>query len=467
MEKGLRKSPFNKGAYSIYRGRGAKQNSYLCQMSTRLKNQEEILAKLGITQLNPMQLATQEAMGKSAHLILLSPTGTGKTLAFLLPLLLKLDPACEEVQLLILVPSRELAIQIEQVVRQMGTGFKVNAVYGGRAGSKDRMEIKHRPAVLVGTPGRVADHLRRGAFDTTFIQSLILDEFDKSLEIGFEGEMRDILYALPRVGRKILTSATQGVEIPSFVGLSTPLVLDFLTDKISQLQVKKVVSPTKDKLETLGQLLGQLGSKNGIIFCNFKDSIQRVSESLSNHGISHGIFSGGMEQIDRERSLIKFRNGTYPLLLATDLAARGIDVPELDFIIHYHLPLRAEEFIHRNGRTARMNSEGTAYILQYEKEALPDFVGKPALEKLLPSTLPAPSPWSTLMISGGRKDKISKGDIAGLFLKQGGINAAELGAIELKVDCAFVAVKTAVLEQVLPKVNNQKLKEKKVRITVI
>lgn len=436
-------------------------------MSTRVKNQEEILAKLGITQLNPMQLATQEAMEKSAHLILLSPTGTGKTLAFLLPLLLQLDPTCEEVQLLILVPSRELAIQIEQVVRQMGTGFKVNAVYGGRAGSKDRMEIKHRPAVLVGTPGRVADHLRREAFDTTFIQSLVLDEFDKSLEIGFEGEMRDILHALPDVGRKILTSATQGVEIPRFVRLKSPQVLDFLEDKISQLQVKKVVSPTKDKLETLGQLLGQLGSKNGIIFCNFKDSIQRVSDYLSNHDISHGVFSGGMEQIDRERSLIKFRNGTYPLLLATDLAARGIDVPELDFIIHYHLPLRAEEFIHRNGRTARMNSEGTAYILQYEKEPLPDFVGKPALEKLLPYTLPAPSTWSTLLISGGRKDKISKGDIAGFFLKQGGINAAELGAIELKVDCAFVAVKSAVLEQVLPKVNNQKLKEKKVRITVI
>jgi superfamily II DNA/RNA helicase len=247
-------------------------------MSTRVKNQEEILTKLGITQLNPMQLATQEAMEKSAHLILLSPTGTGKTLAFLLPLLLQLDPTCEEVQLLILVPSRELAIQIEQVVRQMGTGFKVNAVYGGRAGSKDRMEIKHRPAVLVGTPGRVADHLRREAFDTSFIQSLVLDEFDKSLEIGFEGEMRDILQKLPGVGRKILTSATQGVEIPRFVGLKSPQILDFLEDKISQLQVKKVVSPTKDKLETLGQLLGQLGSKNGIIFCNFKDSIQRVSD---------------------------------------------------------------------------------------------------------------------------------------------------------------------------------------------
>jgi superfamily II DNA/RNA helicase len=436
-------------------------------MSTRVKNQEEILAKLGISQLNPMQLAAQEGLGKSSDLILLSPTGTGKTLAFLLPLLLQLDPACEEVQLLILVPSRELAIQIEQVVRQMGTGFKVNAVYGGRAGSKDRMEIKHRPAVLVGTPGRVADHLRRGAFDTASIQSLVLDEFDKSLEIGFEGEMRDILHALPRVGRKILTSATQGVQIPNFVGLKSPQVLDFLGEKLTQLEVKKVLSPTKDKLETLGQLLAHLGSKNGIIFCNFKDSIERVSDYLSDHEISHGVFSGGMEQIDRERSLIKFRNGTYPLLLATDLAARGIDVPELDFIIHYHLPLRAEEFIHRNGRTARMNSQGTAYILQYEKEPLPEFVGNPKLEKLQSATLPAPSPWCTLLISGGRKDKISKGDIAGLFFKQGGLRPEELGTIELKTDCAFVGVKAVAVEQLLSKVNNQKLKDKKVRISQI
>ena len=314
-----------------------------------------------------MQLAAKDTLAVHNNVVLLSPTGTGKTLAFLLPLLLQLDPACEEVQLLILVPSRELAIQIEQVVRQMGTGLKVNAVYGGRAGSKDRLEIKHRPAVLVGTPGRVADHLRRAAFDTAFIQTLVLDEFDKSLEIGFETEMREIIQLLPEIRRKILTSATQGVSIPNFVGLKSPEVLDFLADKLSQLDVKKVLSPTKDKLETLGQLLAHLGSKNGIVFCNFKDSIERVSDYLNEQGISHGVFSGGMEQVDRERTLIKFRNGTHPLLLATDLAARGIDVPELDFIIHYHLPLRAEEFIHRNGRTARMNSQGTAYILQYEK----------------------------------------------------------------------------------------------------
>ena len=436
-------------------------------MSTPQKSQSEILSKLGIQQLNPMQLAAKQAIESSNEIILLSPTGTGKTLAFLLPLIQELDPTLEEIQLVIIVPSRELAIQIEQVMREMGTGYKVNAVYGGRAGSKDRIEIKHRPAVLVGTPGRVADHLRRDAFETVFIKTLVLDEFDKSLEIGFESEMMDILQLLPRVKKMILTSATYGVEIPRFVGLKSPVTIDFLEEKISQLLIKKVLSPTKDKLETLLDLISHLGNQNGIIFCNFKDSIERVSDFLSEHDISHGTFHGGMEQTDRERSLIKFRNGTHQILLATDLAARGIDVPEIKFIIHYHLPVRSEEFIHRNGRTARMNSEGTAYVLHYEKDSLPDFIGNLLEEKLIPSPLPDPSEWSTLFVSGGRKDKISKGDIAGLFFKQGGLSKEELGIIELKTDCAFVAVKTNMLETLLPKVNNLKLKEKKVRVTVI
>ena len=436
-------------------------------MSTPQKSQSEILSKLGIQQLNPMQLAAKQAIESSNEIILLSPTGTGKTLAFLLPLIQELDPSLEEIQLVIIVPSRELAIQIEQVMREMGTGYKVNAVYGGRAGSKDRIEIKHRPAVLVGTPGRVADHLRREAFETGFIKTLVLDEFDKSLEIGFESEMMDILHLLPRVKKMILTSATYGVEIPRFVGLKSPVTVDFLEEKISQLQIKKVLSPSKDKLETLLDLLSHLGNQNGIIFCNFKDSIERVSDFLSKHEISQGTFHGGMEQTDRERSLIKFRNGTHQILLATDLAARGIDVPEIKFIIHYHLPVRSEEFIHRNGRTARMNSEGTAYVLHYEKDSLPDFIGNLPEEKLNLHPLLTPSEWSTLFVSGGRKDKISKGDIAGLFFKQGGLTKEDLGIIELKTDCAFVAVKTSMLETLLPKVNNVKLKEKKVRVTVI
>ncbi|WP_375561460.1 DEAD/DEAH box helicase [Bernardetia sp. OM2101] len=440
-------------------------------MSNSIKNQKAILSKLGIKKLNEMQEEAKLAIHSSDEVILLSPTGTGKTLAFLLPIIENLDKNTEEIQALIVVPSRELAIQIEQVMREMGTGFKVNAVYGGRAGSKDRLEIKHRPAVLVGTMGRVADHLRREAFETKFIKTLVLDEFDKSLEIGFEGEMKEVLNLLPQVNKKILTSATQGVEIPSFVGLKKPLTIDYLdgNQKSNKLQLKLVASPSKDKLDTLLELLAHIGNENGIVFCNYKDSIERISNFLSENNISYGTFFGGMEQVERERALIKFRNGTYKILLATDLAARGIDVPELNFIIHYHLPQRKEEFTHRNGRTARMNSKGTAYILSSQEENLPDFIDELNLntENLTEKQLPNSSKWITLFISGGRKDKISKGDIAGLFFKQGNIEKEQLGIIELKNDCAFVSVKKEILKELLPKVNNVKLKKKKVRVSVI
>jgi len=433
-------------------------------MSLSVKKQQAILAKLGIQELNPMQVEAQATLATNREVVLLSPTGTGKTLAFLLPIIKELNPTVEEIQALILVPSRELAIQIEQVMREMGSGFKVNAVYGGRSGSKDKIEIKHRPAVLIGTPGRVADHLRRGTFSKRSIKTLVLDEFDKSLEVGFEGEMKEILKSLYQVNKKVLTSATQGVRIPDFVGLDNPIVLDYLEENSNQLEIKKVLSPSKDKLDTLVQLLSHVRGQNGIVFCNFKDSIQRVSDRLNSNGISHGIFYGGMEQVDRERGLIKFRNGTHNTLLATDLAARGIDVPELDYIIHYHLPLKAEEFTHRNGRTARMHSNGTAYVIQGKGEVLPDFIGDIVEEVLEEKALPEPSEWSTLFISGGRKDKISKGDIAGLFFKQGGLNKDELGVIELKTDCAFVSVKTHTIKALLPQVNNTRLKKKKVRI---
>ena len=435
-------------------------------MSNRIKSQQDILSKLGIEKLNPMQLEAKVAIESMDNIILLSPTGTGKTLAFLLPLVRELDSDCNEIQNVIIVPSRELAIQIEQVFRDMGTGFKVNAVYGGRSGSKDRLDIKHRPAVLIGTPGRVADHLRREVFSTVEIKTLVLDEFDKSLEIGFENEMREILDLLPRTRKKILTSATQGAAIPSFVELTNPVTVDYLDEGISQLAVKMVISPSTDKLDTLLELIAHLEDQNGIIFCNFKDSIQRISEYLSEYNVFHGTFHGGMEQGERERTLIKFRNGTHQILLATDLAARGIDVPEINFIIHYHLPNRAEEFKHRNGRTARMNSDGSAYVLHCEQENLPDFIGDLPIEQLMKKPLQERAEWSTLFISGGRKDKISKGDIAGLFFKQGDLSKEELGVIELKNDCAFVSVKSNAVDNLLPKVNNTRLKKKKVRITL-
>ena len=437
-------------------------------MSSSIKNQKNILAKLGIEKLNPMQEEAQFAVHSLPETVLLSPTGTGKTLAFLLPIIGELNPEEEEVQALILAPSRELAIQIESVAREMGTGYKINAVYGGRNFSKDKMELKHkRPALMIGTPGRVADHLRRGTFTASNIHFLVLDEFDKSLEVGFEGEMSEIMSFLPNLKKKVLTSATTDAAIPDFVELNNPTYINYLGDGVAKLTIKTVISPDKDKLQTLADTLSYLGNQPGIVFLNFKQSIQRVSDFLTEKGVPHGCFYGGMEQKDRERALIKFRNGTHEILLATDLAARGIDVPEIKFIIHYHLPLRAQEFTHRNGRTARMHKEGTAYVLKWAEEEFPEFIENPEVQIIEESPLPKASGWKTLFISGGRKDKISKGDIAGLFFKQGELKKDQLGIIELKQDCAFVAVKSDKVNSLLTMVNNTRLKKKKVRITVI
>jgi len=436
-------------------------------MSGIKKNQKNILSKLNIEQLNPMQEEAQQAIHSGSEIVLLSPTGTGKTLAFMLPIIAELDSKCTDIQVLILVPSRELAIQIEQVIREMGTGYKTNAFYGGRNFSKDRMDLNHPPAILIGTPGRISDHIMRETFSTQNIKTLVLDEFDKSLEIGFEAEMKAIITSLSKVRKKILTSATQEVVIPSFVGLSNPVYVDYLHEKIQQLKIKTIISSSKDKLETLVDALNHLGNQPGIVFCNFKETIQRVSDFLTENKISHGCFYGGMEQIDRERALIKFRNGTHQLIIATDLAARGLDIPELKFIIHYHLPLRSQEFTHRNGRTARMHNEGTAYIIKWVGEDLPSFIPKTEIEKVKKAPVRAESEWTTLFISGGRKDKISKGDIAGLFIKQGLLENDQLGAIELKHDCAFVAVHAQKVNELLPLVDNSKLKNKKVRVTPI
>ncbi len=436
-------------------------------MSANLKDQAAILKKLGIESLNSMQIRAQEAIAQNTEVVLLSDTGTGKTLAFLLPLLAKLDPALAAIQLLILVPSRELAIQIEQVIREMGSGYKTNAIYGGRAGYQDRIELKHAPTILVGTPGRVADHIRTSTIDTTHIETIVLDEFDKILEVGFASEMREIVSELSALKNKILTSATQNVAFPPFLDLRRPTQINFLTEGDKKLQIKTVVAKNKDKLKTLANLLRSTETQNGIVFCNFKDSIRLVSDFLAGDQIAHACFYGGLEQVDRERALIKFRNGTHRILVATDLAARGIDVPELDFIIHYELPPRVEEFTHRNGRTARMHAHGTAYVLKWQQQNLPPFIISDGDFIIPPVKDSYASKWVTLYISGGRRDKISKGDIAGLFFKEGQLHKDELGIIELKPECAFVAVSKKKSSQLIQKLNNRRLKKKKVRISLL
>lgn len=431
---------------------------------SKQKNLQQILQKLSIEALNDMQEQAKLAIHSQANTLLLSPTGSGKTLGFLLPIIAEINRDLAQVQAMIITPSRELAIQIEQVARQMGAGIKINAVYGGQKISKDFLNLQHEPHLLIGTPGRIADHLRRESFSTDVLSMIVLDEFDKSLEIGFDEEMMEIFALLPQINKRVLTSATQGVEIPHFIGFDNSITIDFLDEAIKDLDMKRIVSPDKDKLNRLYEALVHLNGKSGIIFANFKDSISRISGYLDDQGVKHGVFYGGLDQQERERALIKFRNGTHRILIATDLAARGLDIPEIDFIIHYHLPLRAEEFTHRNGRTARMHQEGAAYVLHWAEDVLPEFIPEVDELELEEGTSDFDTAWETIFISGGRQDKISKGDLAGFLYKQGDLDRNEVGEIELKNDCAFVAVHAAKVDQLIHSLNNRKLKGRKLRI---
>lgn len=429
-----------------------------------MKAQKEVLEKLSISSLNEMQEEALSAIGKHRNVLIQSPTGTGKTLAYLLPMLEVLQPENDELQALIIVPTRELAIQIENYIREMGTGYKCNAVYGGQSMNQDKINIKHLPTILIGTPGRLAHHLRRGSFELGALKYLVLDEFDKSLEIGFEDEMSDICQAVASNPKQVLTSATIDVEIPRFVDFTSPTIVKHTSSGESSLELLKLTSPVKDKLETLIYVLQNLKTQQGIIFCNFKDSIARVSERLYEAGIVHGCFHGGMEQEERELSLIKFRNATNRLLIATDLAARGLDIPEIDFILHYHLPNKASEFTHRNGRTARMNKDGRVYILTSTFESLPDFIPNmneaniPMLNDVEIET------WKTISISTGRRQNISKGDIAGFCFKKGKAPKGSIGKIELHQRVSYVAVKADQALDLIQKLDRHKLKNVTVRV---
>lgn len=430
-----------------------------------------ILSNFNIVELNQMQKATIEAVAKANDVVLISPTGSGKTLAFLLPILELLTDDETKVQVLILVPTRELAIQIEQVFKQMSTAFKINCCYGGHSVRIEENNLQHPPAVLVGTPGRLSHHLRRKNLVFDGVHTLILDEFDKSLELGFKEEMEYIIKQCTHLKKRILTSATALKEIPLFVRLTNATELNYSTqhkELKSSLIVKEVRVEGDDKLKDLMLLLGKIGDRSTIVFCNHRDAVARISEQLKANKVEHGFYHGGLDQIDREKTLIKLRNGTTTILITTDLAARGLDIPEITSVVHYQLPTTEDVMIHRNGRTARMNAEGTAYFLLDKDDYLPPFLTVTPEKEVLPKTFipPAPSEWKTLYIAAGKKDKINKMDIVGMLLQKGQLQKDELGKIEVLDHSAYVAVKSSKINKMLQLVKEEKLKNRKIKMEI-
>jgi superfamily II DNA/RNA helicase len=428
------------------------------------------LEALHITQLNAMQQAAIDAWREGTDLILLSPTGTGKTLAYLLPLLTQMRPDVEGVQAVVLAPSRELALQIDQVWKQMGTPYRSVSCYGGRPAMEEHRTLKGvRPALVIATPGRMNDHLGKGNIDAQTVRTLVIDEFDKCLELGFQEEMSTVIAQLPRLQRRYLLSATDAEDIPAFTGLNRTVKLNFLPEEAEapRLHIYKVESPVKDKLETLYRLLCSLGEGQTLVFCNHRESVERVGKYLKEKGLVSGIFHGGMEQDQRERSLYRFRNGSSHVLVSTDLAARGLDIEAVANVVHYHLPVAEDGYTHRNGRTARWEAEGNAYVILHAEERIPAYLAVDELEEfVLPEVTPKPAlpAFVTLYIGKGKKDKINKIDIVGFFSKKAGLGRDDLGRVDVKDHYAFVAVSRKRVKQALQLVKGEKMKGQKVLI---
>lgn len=428
-----------------------------------------IYRKLQIQDMNQMQKSAFTATENNRDTVLLSPTGSGKTLAFLFPVLRSLQKNVSGVQAMILVPARELALQIEQVFKAMGTDFKVSICYGGHDKKIEVNNLKDAPALLIGTPGRIAYHMRNENFDPTTVQTLILDEFDKALELGFEDDMAFIIRSLENLEQRILTSATAMDKIPDFVGLKDEKTLNFLKlqEAKPDIQLKKVMTISEEKLDTLFKLLCQIGNKRTLIFCNHRDAVDRISELLREKGIDRETFHGGMEQDERERALLKFRNDSARILITTDLAARGLDIPEVESIVHYQLPPKEDAFIHRNGRTARMNAKGFAYLIMTEEENFPFIKSDTPVETVSDQCrIPSKTPFQTIYISAGKKDKVNKVDIVGYLIKKGELTKEDIGLIEVKDTTSYVAVGRSKVRDLLKKLGSEKLKGKKVKIEV-
>jgi superfamily II DNA/RNA helicase len=429
----------------------------------------EFLKNLSIPKFNEMQETVIEKTASVDNLMLLAPTGSGKTLAFLIAILNKLTPGQHGVQALIVAPSRELSIQIEQVFRLMKTSYKVTCCYGGHSSRIEDNSLSEAPAVVIGTPGRLADHIERKTIDASTIKIVVLDEFDKSLQMGYQDQLTVIFKALNKKQQHLLTSATRLNLLPDFLPFTKPELIDFLKDEIeSKLELKLVKTQSTDKAETLMRLVAGFNQEVCLVFCNHREAVERISMVFKQQNFEHGILHGAMEQIDREKNLIKFRGGAHNVLIATDLASRGLDIPEILHVVHYQLPPQQEAFTHRNGRTARMHAEGEAYLVLAEDEELPHYIDKSIEEVKVPRKLQLPPPphFACLYIGAGKKDKISKGDIVGLLTKKGGLKSDEVGLVTTLDHSSYVSVKRTLVNKLLTNIKNEKLKKAKVKIEV-
>ena len=432
--------------------------------------------KLGIETLNPMQEKMLRSATESNDIILLSPTGSGKTLAFVMPVLKHLKPASGRVQVVVIAPSRELVIQIAKVFRAVAAGYKVTELYGGHKTEDEVNSLGAGTDIVVATPGRLLDHMQRRNIDVLPTRILVLDEFDKSLELGFEKDMKKIVEKLKNVSRTILTSATRADVLPDFLKLTNPLTINFLGD-VHELRTRqrthRVDSDGRDKLESLKGLLLSLADaekahERSIVFVNHRESAERVAQYLKKNGIPAGLYHGQLDQREREQAVAMFNNGSLPVLVATDLAARGLDIEDVKSVIHYHQALTPETQTHRNGRTARVDREGDIYVLMGPDEDIRPYIEfDDTYYPLAEIDGIRPPKYSTVYFSAGKKEKLSKGDILGFLTKECEVPGDEIGKIDIYDHYSLAAVGQEYAKRAVADAKGKKIKGEKRLVSII
>lgn len=425
--------------------------------------------RLGIATLNEMQQRVMAAANAGGDVMLLSPTGTGKTLAFAVPLLAALREGVTSVQAVVIVPSRELALQVADVLRSISTGVRIATLYGGHNSRDEQRTLEVAPDVIVATPGRLLDHRNRGTVDLSRVREVVLDEFDKSLELGFESEMRRLMSAMKGLKRRWLTSATAMDVVPEFVGMSSSATtidcLDYDNTPAARINQWQVDAPVKDKLDTLAELLLTIGNERVMVFVGYRESVDRVVTYLRDCGIAAGGYHGALQQHEREMALWRLAGGATPVLVTTDLGSRGLDIEAVNHVVHYHLPATEQVMTHRNGRTARVDATGNVYYIVGPDEYLPQWVEgakhmscKPQCDCIKPIA-------DMLHFAAGKKEKISRGDIVGFLVACGGLQAHDIGRIFVADHYALVAVPAGTAAALLPTLNAGKIKGRRVRVS--
>lgn len=429
---------------------------------------------LGIEKLNEIQNTV--AASDARRIIVLAPTGSGKTIAYTLAVLERLDPSrITPPEVIIIGPSRELVQQIHGVVRPVAAefGLKTVALYGGNRFSDEASSIEGRtPDIVIATPGRLLDHINRGTLDVSRVSSLVLDEYDKILELGFQDEMRRIVR---RVGVALkggvprfvmVTSATRLESAPAFADLDHAKVIDMSnTNSVeTRLRIVNVPSPSRDKIDTLAALIRAIPDGTIIVFVNHRESADRVGNYLDRQHISNIVYHGGLDQQHREMALATFASNAARVLVSTDLAGRGLDIADVRAVVHYHPAADFETWTHRNGRTARLDRNGEVYVITAPDESTPDFV---TTENDFYPDMDADgavyAPMEMVYLDLGKRDKISRGDIAGFVMKQCAVAPNAVGKITVGASYSLVALVPEAVEAVIEGAHAARLKGKRVR----